>query len=191
MSLFKTYKDTYIKELQQELGIKNVMQVPKLTKIVVNMGLGEALADQKVIERAGVQLTQITGQKPLTTRAKRSIATFKLRAGDKIGLKVTLRGSRMYDFLEKLTRIVLPRLRDFRGISRTGFDGQGNYNLGIPEITVFPEIDYAQLDKTRGLEITLVTTAKTDKFSLALLTKLGLPFTHEGKKGENFSDKGK
>ena len=170
------------KELQTELKLSNPEEVPKLTKIVVNSGLGEALGDSKVIERVTEQLAVITGQKPQVTRAKTSISTFKLRAGDKIGLKVTLRGTRMYDFLERFIAIVLPRVRDFRGVPTSGFDGRGNYSLGLREQTVFPEIDYSKVDKVRGLEITFVTSAGNDKNGLVLLTKLGMPFEKEGNK---------
>ncbi len=168
-------------ELKKELQLANVMQVPRMTKIVVNAGLGEALVDHKVIEKVAYQLGLITGQKPQTTRARRSIASFKLRAGEVIGLKVTLRGKRMFDFFEKFVRIVLPRTRDFRGVPLSGFDGHGNYNLGLSEITVFPEIDYAKLDKARGLEVTFVTNAGNDRGGRALLVKLGMPF----EKGKN------
>lgn len=184
MNLKQTYDTEIKKALKEALKIVNPMAVPKLTKIVVNVGLGEALLDHKVIEKVAEQLKVITGQKPLVTRAKTSIATFKLRAGDTVGLKVTLRGKRMYDFFEKLTRIVLPRVRDFRGVSRKSFDGQGNYNIGLTEQTVFPEIEYGKIDKVRGLEITCVTTAKTNESGMKLLEKLGMPFIKEahGKK---------
>ncbi len=176
-------KYTEIKsELQKELKLTNPMQVPKLTKIVVNVGLGEALIDSKVIERVMEQLAVITGQKPQVTRAKTSISTFKLRAGDKVGLKVTMRGTRMHDFFEKFITIVLPRGRDFRGVAVSGFDGRGNLNIGLKEQTVFPEIDYAKLDKIRGLEITFVTNARNNIGGRTLLTKLGMPFEKEAKK---------
>lgn len=155
---------------------ENPMAIPRLTKIVVNCGMGEGLAQKKVLESMNAQLAVITGQKPMLTRAKRAISTFKLRAGDPIGLKVTLRGKRMYDFLTKLVVIALPRVRDFRGVSNTGFDGQGNYTLGISEQTIFPELDYSLVDKTRGFEITLVTTAESPEKAKVLLTKLGMPF---------------
>lgn len=176
MKLKQKYDTEIKKALLDELKIKNPMAVPKLTKIVVNVGLGEALMDHKVIEKVANDLRAITGQKPLVTRAKTSIASFKLRAGDTVGLKVTLRGKRMYDFFEKLTRIVLPRVRDFRGVSQSSFDGQGNYNLGLTEQTVFPEIDYGKVDKIRGLEITFVTTAGTNERGIKLFEKLGMPF---------------
>ncbi len=178
----KTRYESEIKNLlQKELGLTNIMNVPRLIKIVVNIGLGEALTDKKVIERVAEQLSVITGQKPSVTRAKTSIATFKLRAGDQIGLKVTLRGRRMYEFLEKLVRIVLPRVRDFRGISKRGFDGRGNYSLGLSEQIVFPEIEYAKVDKARGLEMTFVTSAGDDRAGYKLLSLLGMPFEKEEK----------
>ncbi len=183
MNLQQKYTAEIKTKLGKEFEIKNPMAVPRLQKIVVNVGLGEALSDSKVLDRVAEQLALITGQKPLVARAKVSIATFKLRAGDKVGLKVTLRGKRMYNFLEKLTSIVLPRLRDFRGVSRGGFDRQGNYNLGLSDLTVFPEIDYAKLDKVRGLEITFVTSAKNAAAGLRLMQELGMPFEkEEGKK---------
>lgn len=185
MNLKTTYNTEIKKALQTGLKITNPMAVPKLIKIVVNVGLGEALLDHKVIDKVAEQLRVITGQKPLVTRAKTSISTFKLRAGDTVGLKVTMRGKRMYDFFEKLTRIVLPRVRDFRGVARSSFDGQGNYNLGLSEQTVFPEIEYSKIDKIRGLEITFVTNAKIDKQGMMLLEKLGMPFVKE----ENYGKK--
>lgn len=162
--------------VQKELAIKNPMAAPKLTKIVINMGLGAALSDSKLIDRMNAQLIQIAGQKPQVTRAKQSIATFKLRAGDKVGLKVTLRGKRMYDFLQKLTNVVLPRLRDFRGISSRAFDRQGNYSLGLSDLSVFPEVDFAQLDQSAGIEMTFVTNCADSKAARLLLEKLGMPF---------------
>ncbi len=176
MNLKDTYQNEIVKKLQDELEVKTSHLVPKLVKIVINTGLGEALSDNKVIDKMSQQLKLITGQKPLVTVSKRAISTFKLRAGDKIGLKVTLRGKRMYDFLEKLVRIVLPGIRDFRGVSKHGFDGRGNYSLGFSEITVFPEIEYTQVDKVRGLEVVLVTTAGNNERGFKLLEKLGIPF---------------
>lgn len=176
MSLQDTYKTKIQAELTKELSLTNPMMVPKLTKIVVNVGLGEALGDHKVIDRVTEQLAIITGQKPAIARAKISISAFKLRVGDKVGIKVTMRGKRMYDFFEKLVRIVLPRMRDFRGVKKTAFDGRGNYNLGLTEQTIFPEIEYAKIDKVRGMELTFVTTAGNDKAGLLLLSKLGMPF---------------
>lgn len=176
----ETLKEKYTKEIQpklmKELNIANRMAVPKLTKIVVNCGLGEALADKKVIEKVAAQLGVITGQKPQITRAKRAISTFKLRAGDAIGLKVTLRSHRMYDFLTKLIAIALPRVRDFRGVSAHGFDHNGNYTLGVSEQTIFPELEYSLVDRIRGFEITFVTTAENDEGARKLLSLLGIPF---------------
>ncbi len=159
-----------------ELGLANPMAVPKLVKIVVNCGLGEALKDKKVLEKMSVQLALITGQKPQVRTAQRAIATFKLRAGDAIGLRVTLRGSRMYDFFTRLVTIALPRVRDFRGTPARGFDGNGNYTLGISEQTIFPELPYSVVDKTRGFEVTLVTSAMTNDAARRLLELLGMPF---------------
>lgn len=176
MELQTRYNSEIKHILLKELRLANIMSVPKLKKIVVNIGLGEALTDKKVLERASEQLSAITGQKPGVTRAKTSISTFKLRAGDQIGLKVTLRGRRMYEFLEKLVRIVLPRVRDFRGVSRHGFDGRGNYSLGLSEQIVFPEIEYTKVDKVRGLEMTFVTSAGNDAGGYELLSLLGMPF---------------
>ncbi|MBI4058397.1 50S ribosomal protein L5 [Candidatus Gottesmanbacteria bacterium] len=179
MNIHTKYREEIKPILQKETGIRNLLSVPKLVKIVVNVGLGEALSDHKVIERVSEQLAVITGQTPAVTRAKTSIAAFKLRVGDKVGMKVTLRGKRMYDFFEKLVRIVLPRVRDFRGVPRDGFDDRGNYNLGLSEQTVFPEIEYGKLDKIRGLEITFVTTARTNETGMMLLSMLGMPFEKE------------
>lgn len=164
------------KQLKEKLSIKNINAVPKLAKIVLNMGVKDALSDKKNLEKAGSQLSRISGQKPKTTRAKKAISTFKLREGDEIGLVVTLRGRRMYDFFEKLVGIVLPRLRDFRGVKINSFDGHGNYTLGFEETTVFPEIDPATVDKAQGLEIVIVTTARNNQEGMALLESLGMPF---------------
>lgn len=163
-------------QVQQKLGIKNIMAAPRLSKIVVNMGVKDAVLDKKNIERAVAIISQITGQKPKIARAKKSIATFKLREGDQIGVVVTLRGKRMSDFLTKLINIVLPRLRDFRGVSKKQFDGRGNYTLGFSEHMVFPEIDPGKVEKAFGLEIVIVTTAKDNKEGLALLEMFGMPF---------------
>lgn len=163
-------------KLKEELGLKNIMAVPRLIKIVVSVGLKEALTDKKVLDTVSEQLTTITGQKPAVRKSKKSIAAFKLRAGEPIGLAVTLRGQRMSDFLEKLNTIVFPRVRDFHGISLKSFDGKGNYSVGFSEQIVFPEIDYGKIDKIRGLEVTIVTNAKDDSKGLALLKALGLPF---------------
>ena len=158
-------------------GITNSMATPRLVKIVVNCGIGrEAIADKKIIEKVSAQLGVITGQKPAITRARRAISTFKLRAGDTVGLKVTLRGKMMVDFFTRLVRLALPRVRDFRGVSESGFDGHGNYTLGITEQTIFPELDYAMVDKIRGFEVTFVTTATSDEHARVLLTLLGMPF---------------
>ncbi len=170
------YNTKIAMDLQKELNINNFYATPKLKKIVVNIGVKDALADKKHVENSVNILTQITGQKPKVTAAKKSIATFKLREGDKIGAVVTLRGKRMYDFYEKLVGIVLPRLRDFRGVSEKSFDGRGNYSLGFSEPIVFPEIDPSKLDKVQGLEITIVTSAKTNQEGMALLRSLGMPF---------------
>ncbi|MEW6572437.1 MAG: 50S ribosomal protein L5 [Bacillota bacterium] len=173
-------KDKYRKEvvpaLMDKFGYKNVMQVPRLEKVTVNVGLGEAIQNPKAIDAAVEDLKIITGQKPVVTRAKKSIAAFKLRAGMQIGAKVTLRGQRMYDFVDKVVNVVLPRVRDFRGVSPKSFDGRGNYTLGMREQIIFPEIDYDKVDKVRGMDITFVTTAKTDEEARELLRLLGMPF---------------
>ncbi len=156
--------------------MENIMAKPKLVKIVLNMGIKEALADKKVIEPMATQLAQITGQKPMVTKARKAIAAFKLRQGDSIGLKVTLRKIRMKDFLTKLVTIVLPRVRDFKGVSVTGFDGRGNYTMGLSELLVFPEVDYGKIDRSKGMEITFVTSAKDDKEAKEFLVSLGMPF---------------
>lgn len=165
-----------IPRLKTELGFKNIHEVPKLSKIIINMGVKDALTDKKNLERTGLILAKIAGQRPKIVKAKKSIATFKLRRGDEMALMATLRGKRMYDFFEKLTKIVLPRLRDFHGVSPQSFDGRGNYTLGFSESTVFPEIDPATIDKQRGLEVTIVTTAKDNTQGFALLKALGMPF---------------
>ena len=174
-------KEVYQKEivpiLIEDFGYRNVMQVPRLVKVVVNIGLGEALQDAKALDGATRDLSTITGQQPIITRARRSIAAFKLREGMAIGAKVTLRGRRMYDFVDRLLNVALPRQRDFRGISRDAFDGRGNYTLGLEEQLIWPEIEYDSIDKVRGMEISIVTTAKTDEEARRLLTLLGMPFT--------------
>jgi large subunit ribosomal protein L5 len=162
--------------LRAGLGYGNIMQLPKLKKIVVNIGLGEATQEPKVLEAAEKDLATISGQHPVTTRSKKSISAFKLRAGVPIGMMVTLRGKRMYDFFDKLVNVVLPRFRDFRGVSRDSFDGRGNYTLGMKEQIVFPEIEYDKVDKIRGLEVTIVTTAKNDDEARTLLELMGMPF---------------
>jgi large subunit ribosomal protein L5 len=163
-------------QLRARLGYSNVMQLPELKKIVLSIGLGEAIQEAKALEAAEKDLATISGQHPVTTRAKKSISAFKLRAGVPIGMMVTLRGKRMYDFFDKLVNVVLPRFRDFRGISRDSFDGRGSYSLGIKEQIVFPEIDYDKVDKIRGLEVTIVTTAKNDDAARTLLELMGMPF---------------
>ena len=170
------YETEAIPALQKQFEYVNAMQVPKLDKIVVNVGLGEALSNAKAIDAASSDLTMITGQKPIVTKAKRSIAQFRVRTGNPIGLKVTLRGQRMWDFLERLTLLTLPRIRDFRGIPSKSFDGRGNYSLGMREQIAFPEIDYDKVDRLRGLEVSIVTTAKSDEESKRLLELLGMPF---------------
>lgn len=174
--LDKYYHQEIRKKLTQDLGLPNIMMAPRLSKIVINIGLGEALVNKKVIENMGKQISLICGQKPIITHAKHDISSFKLRKGDMIGLKATLRGKRMYIFLEKLVKITLPRVRDFRGVSNNGFDRQGNYTLGLKEQIVFPEIEYSQVDKVRGLEITFVISAKNKEESKKLLTYFGMPF---------------
>jgi len=173
-------KEIYQKEivpiLIEDFGYGNVMQVPRLVKVVVNIGLGEALQDAKALDGATRDLSTITGQQPIITRARRSIAAFKLREGMAIGAKVTLRGRRMYDFVDRLLNVALPRQRDFRGLSRDAFDGRGNYTLGLEEQLIWPEIEYDSIDKVRGMEISIVTTAKTDEEARRLLTLLGMPF---------------
>jgi large subunit ribosomal protein L5 len=170
------YSTELRERLKQELGLENIMQVPRPVKIVVNMGVGDAIREPRQLEGAVRDLTSITGQKPLVTKAKRSIAGFKLREGQSIGAKVTLRGDRMWEFLDRLLSIALPRIRDFRGLMPKGFDGHGNYTLGLTEQLVFPEVDYDSIVKVRGMDITLVTTAESDEHGRALLTAFGFPF---------------
>ena len=169
------YEKEVVPQLMKEMGYKNPMQVPRLVKIVINMGIGEATQNIKVLDAAVEELAIITGQRPIIRRAKKSIAAFKLKAGMPIGCKVTLRRERMYDFLDKLIHFALPRVRDFKGLSAKSFDGRGNYTIGIREHIIFPEINYDKIDKIKGMNITFVTTAKTDKEGKALLKKLGLP----------------
>jgi large subunit ribosomal protein L5 len=166
--------------LMKSLGLKNVMQVPRISKVVVNIGMGEAMDNPKSLDAAVEDLQKITGQRPVVTKARKSIANFKLREGRAIGVKVTLRGERMWNFLDRMMNIALPRTRDFRGISPNSFDGRGNYTLGLREQLVFPEIDYDKIDKLRGLEVTIVTTAENDDTARQLLTMLGMPFKKEG-----------
>lgn len=174
--LYKEYKDKIVAKLMSDFGYKNLLQVPKLEKVVVNMCIGEAAQDSKKLQAAIDELTLITGQKPIITRAKKSIAGFKLREGMAIGAKVTLRRDRMYEFFDRLVTIALPRVRDFRGVSGKSFDGRGNYALGIKEQIIFPEINYDKVDKVRGMDIIVCTTAKTDKEAKALLKELNVPF---------------
>jgi len=177
--LKEQYQDEIVPALMKEFEFKSVMQVPRLTKVVVNIGLGEALDNAKAIEFATNDLIAITGQRPVITKAKKSIASFKLREGRSIGAKVTLRGERMWSFLTRLIHVALPRTRDFQGISPDSFDGRGNYTLGLREQLIFPEIDYDSIDKIRGMEVTIVTTAKTDEEGRQLLAKLGMPFRQD------------
>ncbi len=174
--LYEFYKQECVPRMMKEFRYKSVMQVPRLEKIVINMGLGEAIQNIKLLDSASAELAAITGQKPVVTRARRSIAAFKLREGMPIGCMVTLRRNRMYYFLDKLVNVVLPRVRDFRGVSDRSFDGRGNYTLGIKEQIIFPEIDYDKVDKIKGMNITIVTTASTDEEAKFLLTLLGMPF---------------
>ena len=169
-------------QLQRELGLRNVMQVPRLEKIVLNCGVGLATQQQSLLDGAVTDLTVITGQKPLVTRAKKSIAGFKLRAGNPIGAKVTLRGARMWEFYDRLVSLAIPRIRDFRGMEPSSFDGRGNYTFGVTEQLIFPEIDYDSIDTVRGMDITIVTTASSDDTGRALLTALGFPFRRESER---------
>ena len=175
-TLKEQYENHLRAELKEKLGISNVMEIPKIEKIVLNMGLGDAVQNPKVVEKAAQELTLISGQKAVVTRAKKSIATFKLRAGMPIGARVTLRKDRMYDFLSKLINVALPRVRDFRGVSAKGFDGRGNFSMGVSEHIIFPEIDYDKIDQIRGLNVTIVTSAKTDEGARVLLDAIGMPF---------------
>ncbi len=175
-ALYERYRAEAVPALQKQFGYANPMQVPRIDKIVINIGMGEALSNAKAMDAAVGDLTAITGQKPIVTKAKKSIAQFRLRTGNPVGAKVTLRGERMWDFLERLTRLALPRIRDFRGVPSKSFDGRGNYSLGLREQLAFPEIDYDKVDRLRGLEISIVTTAKTDEESKRLLELLGMPF---------------
>ncbi|MEK6730976.1 MAG: 50S ribosomal protein L5 [Pseudomonadota bacterium] len=180
MSEFKKlYQDKIVKQLKKACGYKSVMEVPRIMKITLNMGVGEAVADKKILDAAILNLTAIAGQKPVATKARKSIAGFKIREGYPIGCKVTLRQQRMYDFLERLIRIAIPRIRDFRGFSEKSFDGQGNYSLGISEQIIFPEIDYDKIDAIRGLDITITTNAKTDKEAWGLLKAFNFPFRND------------
>jgi len=174
--LQQIYREKIVPDLKASLGLKNTMQVPRILKITVNMGVGEAVADKKVMDAATADMAKITGQKPAITKAKKSVATFKVRDGQAIGCKVTLRGARMYEFLDRLVNIAIPRIRDFRGISTRSFDGRGNYSLGVKEQIIFPEIQYDQIDQIRGMDITISTSAVDDKHGRALLEAFNFPF---------------
>lgn len=169
------YKDTVVADLQKELGYKSVMEVPHITKITINMGVGEAIGDKKVLENAVSDMTKIAGQKPVVTKARKSVAGFKIREGYPIGCKVTLRSERMYEFLDRLVSIAIPRIRDFRGLNPKSFDGMGNYSMGVKEQIIFPEIEYDKIDKIRGMDITISTSAKTDDEAKALLKAFNFP----------------
>jgi large subunit ribosomal protein L5 len=177
--LRERYEKEVVAGLKKEFGYDNVMAIPKITKVVVNMGLGEATQNAKIVDTGADELGRITGQKPVVTRAKKSIAQFKVRKGMPIGTMVTLRGERMWEFLDRLISVALPRVRDFRGVSPKGFDGRGNYTLGLKDQLLFPEIDYMKVDKARGMNISVVTTAKTDEESRKLLQLLGMPFRNQ------------
>ena len=179
--LRERYSADVVPALTREFGYKNVMAVPRLVKVVVNMGLGEGTQNAKVVDVGAEELAKITGQKATVTRAKKSISQFKLRKNMPIGAMVTLRGERMFEFLDRLIAIALPRVRDFRGVSPRGFDGRGNYTLGVREQLIFPEIDYDSIDQVRGLDVTIVTSAQTDREAFALLEALGMPFSREGR----------
>jgi large subunit ribosomal protein L5 len=170
------YRETVVKQLTEQFGYKNVMEIPRLTKITINMGVGEAVGDRKLIDNAVADMTKIAGQKPVVTLARKSVASFKLREGWPVGVKVTLRREHMYEFLDRLINIAIPRIRDFRGLNPRSFDGRGNYNMGVREQIIFPEIDYDKIDTLRGLDITFTTTAKTDQEGRALLTAFNFPF---------------
>jgi large subunit ribosomal protein L5 len=172
------YKDKVVPDLMQKFGYKTVMQVPRLRKITVNMGVGETTTDKKILDNAVADMTKIAGQKPVVTKARKSIANFKVRAGFPVGCMVTLRGARMYEFFDRLVNIAMPRIRDFRGVSNRAFDGQGNYNLGFKEQIIFPEIDYDKIDTLRGMNIAITTTARTDDEARALLSAFRFPFKH-------------
>lgn len=174
------YKTEVVPALTKQFGFDNPMRVPRVTKVVINMGLGEAVGDKKILESAAADLSAITGQKPVITKARKSIAGFKIREGWPVGAKVTLRGERMYEFLERLVDIAIPRIRDFRGLNPRSFDGRGNYAMGVSEQIIFPEIDYDKIDKLRGMDITITTTAKTDEEGRALLSALNFPFRGQG-----------
>jgi large subunit ribosomal protein L5 len=170
------YRDTVVKQLSEQFGYKNVMEIPRLSKITINMGVGEAVGDRKLIDNAVADMTKIAGQKPVVTLARKSVASFKLREGWPVGVKVTLRREHMFEFLDRLINIAIPRIRDFRGLNPRSFDGRGNYNMGVREQIIFPEIDYDKIDTLRGLDITFTTTAKTDQEGRALLSAFNFPF---------------
>jgi large subunit ribosomal protein L5 len=174
--MLKVYRDTVVTAMTKEFDYSNTMEVPRVAKVVVNIGIGEAKDNDKALDAAVGDVVTITGQKPALIKARKSVAAFKLRAGQTVGIKATLRGRRMWFFLDKLLNVALPRIRDFRGVSPEGFDGRGNYSLGLREQVVFPEIDYDKIDKLRGLEVSIVTTARTDDEARSLLTRLGMPF---------------
>ena len=174
--LQQLYKDKLVAQLKDELGLSNIMEVPRITKITLNMGVGEATTDKKVLENAVADMTKISGQKPIINNAKKSVAGFKVREGWPIGCKVTLRSERMYEFLDRLVTIAIPRMRDFRGLNRKSFDGRGNYSMGVKEQIIFPEIEYDKIDKLRGMDITITTTARTNDEGRALLKAFNFPF---------------
>jgi len=174
--LKEIYRNEIAPKLKEDLKLSNVMEIPRITKITLNMGVGEAVADKKVMDNAVADMTKIAGQKPVVTKARKSIANFKIRTGYPVGCKVTLRGARMYEFLDRLVSVAMPRIRDFRGISGRAFDGRGNYNIGVREQIIFPEIEYDKIDAIRGMNITISTTAKTDEEAKALLTAFRFPF---------------
>ena len=178
--LKEQYRNEIVPALMKQFGYKSVMEVPRIEKVVLNMGVGEATSDKKLLDNAVADMTKISGQKPVITKARKSIATFKLREGNAIGAKVTLRGDRMWEFMDRLISIAIPRIRDFRGLSPRSFDGNGNYTFGLTEQLVFPEIDYDSIDQPRGMDITIVTTGSTDAQGRALLLALGFPFKREG-----------
>ena len=186
--LLDYYKSTVVADLTKKFGYKSVMEVPRITKITINMGVGEAVADKKVLEAAVGDLIKIAGQKPVTTKARKSIAGFKIRDGYPIGCMVTLRGPRMFEFLDRLVTVALPRVRDFRGVAGKGFDGRGNYNMGVKEQIIFPEIEYDKIDALRGMNISITTTAKTDEEAKALLAAFKFPFKNWGDYGETCTD---
>jgi large subunit ribosomal protein L5 len=170
------YKETVVPQLQEKFSYSNIMEVPRLTKITLNMGVGEAVSDKKVMDRAVGDMTAIAGQKPIVTYARKSVASFKIRDGWPVGCKVTLRRERMYEFMDRLVNVAIPRVRDFRGLNRRSFDGKGNYSMGVKEQIMFPEIDYDQIDVIRGMDITITTTAKTDEEAMALMQAFNFPF---------------